>query len=154
MADVNIPAILEKTKNSDLTDLLKEMEKLKIKYKLKCLMYDEKVNTNVLQAVRPKDIASSSYHSNEDKTLLKLIQEESILDSIDTLKRKYNIYRNLVINKLVEYSGKKTIAEMIVIYREQMHFKWEDIAYLVKYSRSQTIDIYHKEKNRTKSDDD
>jgi len=49
----------------------------------------------------------------------------------------------MAINILVEYAMTKPTEEMIIIYRDTMRFKWNDIAWLVHYSTRQVIRIYN-----------
>ena len=136
--------------NLSLEELLKNMSRLKKKYEIKSIMLHK--NRLVLKAIKPKDLNVSGGRRINDALTDMLIQEEENLFKLDDIKEAYNLYREMAINILVEYAMVKSKKEMIKIYRDTMHFKWEDIAWLVGYSRSQTIEIYNKYKNRTLPD--
>ena len=127
-----------------LDDVLKNMKDLKNKYKLKCVMLNCNHSSVGLQSIKPKDLMVSGSRSSNDKILNMLAKEEEGLSSLSDIKESYNLHRDMAINILVEYASAKSKEEMIEIYRDKMHFKWNDIAWLVGYSRSQTIEIYNK----------
>lgn len=132
-----------------LDDILKNMEELKTKYKIKCVMYNKNLLYTGLQSIQPKDITTTGGKHNPDKILLSIVKRAELCEKLDEIVESYNAYRELAINKLVEYSKIKTISEMIIIYRDKMHFKWKAIAFIVKYSRAQVIRIYNDFKNET-----
>ena len=125
-----------------LDEVLKNMKELRHKYKIKCVMYNENQLRASLKAIQPKDLNVLSGRRSNDEILSMLIKEEDLSNSLDEIKEAYNLYRELAINILVDYATKLGIEEMIIIYREKMHFKWEDIAWLTGYSRRQIIRIY------------
>lgn len=125
-----------------LDEVLKNMKELKHRYKIKCVMYNENQLRASLRAIQPKDLNVSGGRRNNDEILSMLIKKENLSNSLEEIKESYNLYRELAINILVDYATKMGIEEMIIIYREKMHFKWEDIAWLTGYSRRQVLRIY------------
>lgn len=125
-----------------LDEVLKNMKELRHKYKIKCVMYNENQLRATLKSIQPKDLNISSGRRNNDEILSMLIREEDLSNSIDEIKESYNLYRELAINILADYANKLSVSDMISIYREKMHFKWDDIAWLTGYSRRQVFRIY------------
>lgn len=125
-----------------LDEVLKNMKELKHRYKIKCVMYNENQLRASLRAIQPKDLNVSGGRRNNDEILSMLIKKENLSNSLEEIKESYNLYRELAINILVDYATKMGIEEMIIIYREKMHFKWDDIAWLTGYSRRQVFRIY------------
>ena len=128
--------------NLSLDEVLKNMKDLRNRY-------DKNRFRVSLQAIRPKDLNVSGGKTSGDSMLNMMINEEELLNNLDEIKKAYNSYRELAINILVEYARIKPVEEMIIIYRDKMHFKWNDIAWLVGYSRAQVIRIYEKVQNET-----
>lgn len=133
----------------NLDDVLKNMDELKHKYEIKTVMCHKNRFGVELQAIRPKDLTVHGGRLSNDKLLNMLVKEEELLNKLEDIKKSYDLYRDMAINILVEYAMTKPVEEMIVIYRDTMSFKWNDIAWLVKYSRAQVIRIYEKAKNET-----
>lgn len=129
-----------------LEEILKNMRELKHKYEIKSVMVHKNRLGVGLQAIRPKDLNIRGGRLSNDKLANMLIKESELLNKLEGIKEAYNIYRDMAINILVDYAMTKSIEDMIMIYRNTMRFKWNDIAYLVKYSRAQVIRIYN-EKN-------
>ena len=127
--------------NLSLDEVLKNMKDLRNRYDIKCVM------------LRPKDLNVSGGKTSGDIMLNMMINEEELLNNLDEIKKAYNSYRELAINILVEYARTKPVEEMIVIYRDKMHFKWNDIAWLVHYSSRQVIRIYNECHTMSNSDD-
>lgn len=125
-----------------LSEVLENMKELRHKYKIKCVMYNENRLRGNLKAIQPKDLNVSGGRRSNDELLSLLIKDEELLTSLDGIKKAYDIYRELAINILVDYATKLGIEEMILIYRNKMHFKWEDIAWLTGYSKRQVLRIY------------
>ena len=125
-----------------LDGVLKNMKELRHKYKIKCVMYNENQQRAALKVILPKDLNVSGGRRSNDELLLMLIHEEDLSNSLEEIKEAYDLYRELAINILVDYATKLGIEEMILIYRNKMHFRWEDIAWLTGYSRRQVIRIY------------
>lgn len=126
-----------------LDEVLKNMKELQHKYEIKCVMYNKNKLSVKLKAIEPKDILVEGGRLNNDKILNMLAREEELTTKLEGIITAYNLYREMAINILVEYSMTKPIDEMIVIYRDKMKFKWDDIAKLVHYSSRQVIRIYN-----------
>lgn len=135
--------------NLSLDEVLKNMKDLRNRYEIKRVMLHKNRFRVGLQAIRPKDLNVSGGKTLGDSMLNMMINEEELLNNLDEIKKAYNSYRELAINILVEYARIKPVEEMIAIYRDKMHFKWNDIAWLVGYSRAQVIRIYEKVQNET-----
>lgn len=133
----------------NLDEVLKNMDELKHRYEIKTVMCHKNRFGVGLQAIRPKDLTVHGGRLSNDKLLNMLVKEEELLNKLEDIKKSYDLYRDMAINILVEYAMTKPVEEMIVIYRDTMSFKWNDIAWLVKYSRAQVIRIYEKVKNET-----
>lgn len=125
-----------------LDDVLKNMKELRHKYKIKCVMYNENQQRAALKVILPKDLNVSGGRRSNDELLLMLIREEDLSNSLEEIKEAYDLYRELAINILFDYANKLSVSDMISIYREKMHFKWDDIAWLTGYSRRQVFRIY------------
>lgn len=125
-----------------LSEVLENMKELRHKYKIKCVMYNENQLRGSLKAIQPKDLNVSGGRRSNDELLSMLIKDEELLTSLDEIKKAYDTYRELAINILVDYASKLGIEEMILIYRNKMHFMWEDIAWLTGYSKRQVLRIY------------
>ena len=139
--------------NLSLDEELKNMKDLRNRYDIKCVMLHKNRFRVSLQAIRPKDLNVSGGKTSGDIMLNMMINEEELLNNLDEIKKAYNSYRELAINILVEYARTKPVEEMIVIYRDKMHFKWNDIAWLVHYSSRQVIRIYNECHTMSNSDD-
>ena len=127
-----------------LSEVLENMTELRHKYKIKCIMYNKNQLRGRLKAIQPKDlnVSGGRRRRSNDELLSMLIKNEELITSLDEIKKAYDTYRELAINILVDYATKLGIEEMILIYREKMHFKWEDIAWLTGYSKRQVLRIY------------
>lgn len=131
--------------NLSLEEVLKNMKELKHKYEIKSVMAHKNRLSVGLQPIRPKDLNVKGGKFSNDKLANMLIKESELLSSLEDIKDSYNLYREMAINILVNYAMTKSANEMIVIYRDKMHFKWNDIAWLVGYSRIQVIRIYNQQ---------
>lgn len=134
--------------NLTLDEVLKNMKELKNRYGIKCVMYHRNRGKVGLQTIRPKDLMVTSSRMSNDTILNMLAKEEELISSLDEIKESYNLYRELAINILVDYAMTKSKEEMIIIYRDKMHFKWDDIAWLIGYEERQIRRIYNKEYNK------
>ena len=139
--------------NLSLEEVLKNMKEFKYKYEIKSVMAHKNRLSVELQPIRPKDLNVKGGKLSNDKLANMLITESEILSSLEDIKDSYYLYREMAINILVEYAMIKSTEEMIVIYRDKMHFKWNDIAWLVHYSSRQVIRIYNECHTMSNSDD-
>ena len=129
--------------NLSLEEVLKIMKELKHRYEIKSVMAHKNRLSVGLQPIRPKDLNVKGGRLSNDKLVNMLITESELLSSLEDIKESYCLYREMAINILVEYAMTKPTEEMIIIYRDTMRFKWNDIAWLVHYSTRQVIRIYN-----------
>ena len=121
--------ILEK--KLTIEEILVEMNKLKNKiYSLETVLHKK---INPLKGVTYKDIVTKN-HTNNDIILNSIIKVDELESELDATIESYNGYKNMAIREIQKMRKEKTVDEMIVLYRDKLHWKWKDICKITNYS--------------------
>jgi len=89
-----------------------------------------------MKAIQVKDVCVQSSRGSFDALLMQIIKDNELTDTIDAKITSYT-YKVLAVERIKEMSKTVTEEEMIVFYRDILHWKWEDIAKATNYSLSQ-----------------
>lgn len=124
-------------KQMTIYDLLKEMRTLK---RTVLCFVDKKYINKVLRymkAISVKDVCVQSSKRGNDTMLNSIIKDEHFDEEINRNLNSYNEYKKLAEEEIRNMIKEKTDDEMIVFYRDELHWKWNDIAKAVNYSVKQ-----------------
>jgi len=80
--------------------------------------------------------------------LNKIIKGEEIENEFDAVEASFRDYKNKALEKIRVMIEEKPVEECIVFFRDELHWKWEDIAILFSYSVKQCHRLYNKIKKR------
>ena len=131
-------------KELTIYELLEELKNLKKEYyklatilakriePLKGLSYDD-VNSTIKGRGGVKDTMTNN-----------LAKAEEYQTKLDAIKDSYNSYYNVLMEKIEIMQGNCSEAEMIVFCRDELHWKWSDIAKMVNYTDRHCRRIYSK----------
>lgn len=128
-------------KNLTIREIFNEMKLLKIRL---IKLYEKyKISNIPINAVTWKDIVVVGSKKG-DIMLNKEIKKELMNDEIEIVKESYRDYRNLAIEKIKEMIATKTTEECITYFRDELKWKWDDIAKVFDYSVRQCQRLYYK----------
>ena len=131
-------------KKLSIKEIFQEMRRLKNRiYSLQTILQKR---INPLKGITYKDIISKGGGVSDIMTT-NLIKIEEDKGTLESHIESYNSYRNLAISEIIEMSEVKTDVEMIVFYRDELHWKWKDIARIMNYSVRQCQRKYNGIKN-------
>ena len=132
-------------KELTLEEILKEMKTLK--YRLLDLADKLKIGFFEIKAITWKDVVTKSSFKG-DVMLNKIIKADGTREEFDAVKESYEGYRMMAIKKISEMLDNKPIAECIVYFRDNLRWKWKDIAKMFNYSIRQCHNLYNSEKKK------
>lgn len=123
--------ILEK--KLTIREILREMDYLKKQiYSLETVLQRR---INPLKGITYKDINSTIRGGGvSDPMTTNLIKQEELKTELDAKIDSYNSYREKAIEEIVEMMSTKSDEEMVVFFRDELHWKWNDIAKVVHLS--------------------
>lgn len=130
-------------KELTLEETLKELNKLK--YRLLDLKDKLKIGFFEIKAITWKDIVTKSSYKG-DVMLNKMIKADGTREEFDAVKESVEGYRQLAIQKIGEMIENKPIEECVVYFRDNLKWKWKDIAKMFNYSVRQCHNLYDKGK--------
>lgn len=134
-------------KELTVEEILEEMSKLKERYYYIANLLHKNFLSIRLRGVEFKDIMVSGGRRTSDKMLLSIIKNGDLNLELESIKDAYYSYRDLLIDTIIDMKKTKTVDEMIVFYKDTMHYKFKDIAILVDYSLKQVKRKYYKQKD-------
>lgn len=136
--------MVELKKELSIKEIIAEMMTLKSKL----IKLSHKYNRSMIlvSAITYKDIITKGGKKCDDIMLNKTIQREEIKDEFDIVKASYDEYKDLAIEKIQEMIKTKRVEECIVYFRDELHWKWNDISKLFNYSLRQCHNLYSKVK--------
>ena len=126
-----------------------EMDELKERYYYVANLLHKNFLSVRLKGVELKDIMVKGGRRTSDKILLSITKSEDLNVELENTRESYYAYRDLLIDKIMEMKKTKSVDEMIVFYKDTMHYKFEDIAILVDYSLAQVKRKYYASKDDT-----
>lgn len=124
---------------------IKELfDELKI-LKVKLIKLSDKYNHSLIgvKAITYKDVVTNGGYKG-DTMLNNLIKREGIKDEFEITLDSYNSYREETIKKIKEMISNESVEYCIVYFRDNLHWKWEDISKVFNYSRSHCHRLYDK----------
>lgn len=121
-------------KELTIQELLREMRTLK--RTIVCLVEKKYINLVLrhLKAISIKDVCVQSSKGGNNTMINSLIKDERLSDDINSKINSYNEYKDLATEKIREKAETATDEEMIKFYRDELHWKWNDIAKVTNYS--------------------
>lgn len=137
-------------KELTVEEVIKEMSKLKERYYYIAHLLHINFLSIRLKGVEIKDIMVNGGRRTSDKMLLSIAKSEDLKIELENTRESYYSYRDLLIDKIIDMKETKTTEEMILFYKDTMHYKFEDIAVLVGYGIAQTKRKYYSSKDDTK----
>ena len=135
-------------KELTVEEILEEMDKLKERYYYIANLLHKNFLSIRLKGLELKDFMIKGGKKTSDKILLSIAENDELNINLESTKESYYAYKELLIDKIVEMKKTKTIDEMILFYRDTLHYKFDDIAVLVNYSAKQTKRNYYKLKEK------
>jgi len=136
-------------KELTVQEILEEMDELKERYYYVANLLHKNFLSIRLKGVELKDIMVKGGRRTSDKILLSITKSEDLNVELENTRESYYAYRDLLIDKIMEMKKTKSVDEMIVFYKDTMHYKFEDIAILVDYSLAQVKRKYYASKDDT-----
>jgi len=130
-----------------IQEILNEMRTLKRTVLCLCEKRDLNRILRYMKAIQVKDVCVQSSKGSSDVMLMQIIKDNELTDTIDAKITSYT-YKVLAVERIKEMSKTATEEEMIVFYRDILHWKWEDIARATNYSLSQCHRKYKQLKNK------
>lgn len=103
-----------------------------------------------ISAVTWKDIVVKGGKKG-DIMLNRVIKKENLENEFDVVMETYKDYKEMAINEIREMMRNNSVEYCIVYFRDNLRWKWDDIAKLFNYSIKQCHRLYNKEKSRNVS---
>lgn len=121
-------------KELTIQELLREMRTLK--RTIVCLVEKKYLNLVLrhLKAISYKDICVQSSRGGSDIMVNTMIKDERLGDDINRKINSYNEYKEIATEKIRKKAETATDEEMIKFYRDELHWKWNDISKTVGFS--------------------
>jgi len=108
-----------------IQEILNEMRTLKRTVLCLCEKRDLNRILRYMKAIQVKDVCVQSSKGSSDVMLMQIIKDNELTDTIDAKITSYNSYKGLAVERIKEMSKTATEEEMIVFYRDILHWKWE-----------------------------
>lgn len=137
--------MVEIKKELTIKEIFAEM--MALKGKLIKLSHKYNRSMILVSAITYKDVITKGGKKRDDIMLDKTIKREELKDEFEIVKESYDSYKDLAIEKIQEMIATKPVDECIVYFRDELHWKWDDIAKLFNYSVRQCIRLHKKGKN-------
>ena len=103
-----------------------------------------------ISAVTWKDVVTKGGMKG-DIMLNRVIKKENLENEFDVVMETYKDYKEMAINEIREMMRNNSVEYCIVYFRDNLRWKWDDIAKLFNYSIKQCHRLYNKEKSRNVS---
>lgn len=142
--------MVEIKKDLTIKEIFAEM--MTLKSRLIKLSHKYNRSMILISAITYKDIITKGGRKSDDVMLERTIKKEELKDEFDVVKESYDSYKDTAIEKIQEMIATKPVGECIVYFRDELHWKWDDICKLFNYGRSQASKKYSDFKKRTTSD--
>ncbi len=136
--------ILEK--KLTIKELLKEMDYLKKQiYSLETVLQRR---INPLKGITYEDVNSTikGKGGHNDPMTNNLIQKDELKTKLDVKKDSYYSYREQAIEEIAEMMSTKSDEEMVVFFRDDLHWKWNDVIKVMHCSLRKGHYLYKKGK--------
>lgn len=108
----------------------------------------EKHNRTLINvsAITYKDILTKSGIKG-DIMLNKVIKKDELKDEFDVVLESYNSYKEKTIEEIRKMLNEKSTEECIAYFRDELGWKWKEIAKLFNYDERHCRRLYNKTKN-------
>lgn len=136
-------------KEITIDEVLEEMQKLKARYYFIAHLLHKNFQSIRLKGVTPKEIMVKGGYKTADKILITLGKCDDLSNELDSVKKAYYTYKDLLISLIREKEKTTSVDEMIVFYRDKMHYSFDEIAIIYSYSKRQIIRKYKNVKDVT-----
>ena len=100
-----------------------------------------------ISAVTWKDIVTKGGRKG-DIMLNRVIKKENLENEFDIVMRSYKDYKEMAINEIREMIKNNSVEYCIVYFRDNLHWRWNDISKVFNYSIKQCHRLYNKEKSK------
>ncbi len=117
--------------------------------KARLIKLAEKYNRNMINvsAITYKDIITKG-GAKGDIMLNKVIKKDELNNEFDIVLASYNEYKEKAIEEIRKMLNEKSTGYCIAYFRDELKWKWNDIAKIVNYSVRQCIRLYKAEKSK------
>lgn len=102
-----------------------------------------------ISAVTWKDIVTKGGKKG-DIMLNRVIKKEEIENEFDVVMETYRDYKEMAINEIREMIKNNSIEYCIVYFRDNLHWKWDDISKLFNYNERHCRRLYKNYKENSK----
>ena len=100
-----------------------------------------------ISAVTWKDIVTKGGRKG-DIMLNRVIKRENLENEFDIVMESYRDYKEMAINEIREMIKNNSVEYCIVYFRDNLHWRWNDISKVFNYSIKQCHRLYNKEKSK------
>ena len=121
-----------------------------IRYRLIDLSHKYNRTLVDISAVTWKDIVNKGGKKG-DIMLNRVIKKDELENEFDAVMETYRDYEEMAINEIREMIKNNSVEYCIVYFRDNLHWRWNDISKLFNYSIKQCHRLYNKEKNKNVS---
>ena len=131
-------------KELTIYEVLRELQELKKEYyRLATLLA---IRIEPLRGLSFNDVNSTikGHGGAKDTMTNNFAKIEEYQTKLDAIKDSYDSYYNDAMKKIKIMQDSCSEAEMIVFYRDELHWKWKDIAKIVHYTDRHCKRIYNK----------
>lgn len=119
-----------------------------IRYRLIDLSHKYNRTLVDISAVAWKDIVTKGGKKG-DIMLNRVIKKDELENEFDAVMESYRDYKEMAINEIREMIKNNSVEYCIVYFRDNLHWKWNDISKLFNYSRSHCHRLYDNYKKET-----
>ena len=124
-----------------IKQLFNELKVLKSRL-IKLAEKNNRILINV-SAITYKDILTKSGIKG-DIMLNKIIKKDELRDEFDIVLESYNSYKEKTIEEIRKMLNEKSTEECIAYFRDELGWKWKEIAKLFNYSLRQCYNLYNR----------
>ncbi len=128
----------------DLTIFERLREMRTLRRTVLCLIDKKYINLALryMKAISIKDVCVQSSKGGSDIMLNSIIKDEHFDDEINNNLTSYNEHKQIAIEEIKKMIAEKTDEEMIVFFRDELKWKWDDICKVFNYSLRQCHRLY------------
>ena len=127
-------------KELTIEEILDEMNDLK--KRINSIATILRIKMEPLKGIEYKDVVSKGSNVMNDVMLNRIIKTDELAQELEAKKESYNDYRRVAVEKIQKMREEKSVDEMIVFYRDKLHWKWREIAKITNYSSRQCLRKY------------
>lgn len=102
-----------------------------------------------ISAVTWKDVVTKGGMKG-DIMLNRVIKKEEIENEFDVVMETYRDYKEMAINEIREMIKNNSVEYCIVYFRDNLHWKWDDISKLFNYNERHCRRLYKNYKENSK----